>query len=365
MEGVEKLEVDQSQTTRFLFLCIANDRLGFGHLHRLLVLAEEFSQKKLGVDFLVFGSDQASVQVSESGYLCYLVDWSGESNSELKFDSSKIDSSKYAGIVIDTSHPSFFSIIEFSDFLFWLSSIEKLKVLIDSVGRESFVERFSEIQIDLQIIPYVTDQAISERPWRQLIGPKFTILEASFGLESLHRVIRDEAVKVMITCGGSDPTHLSGRVLKNLLDFNWLEITLVIGPLFSPAYRNYLDEICRASSQLISVVYSPAGLSELMVGGDFAIATSGLTKYELAASGTPAILISIDSAHDQANKSFSKLGSIVDLGFPWSDADLKNQVGKLRFDRETRRLMSDAGKRIVDGRGSQRIVTAVLELMKC
>ena len=97
---------------------------------------------------------------------------------------------------------------------------------------------------------------------------------------------------------------------------------------------------------------------------DLAIATSGLTKYELAATGTPAILISPDQIHTTANEPFAALGSAVDLGWIQrvTPSELASKVRSLLDDTEQRGAMACAGMRAVDGRGAARIAAALNDL---
>jgi spore coat polysaccharide biosynthesis predicted glycosyltransferase SpsG len=98
-----------------------------------------------------------------------------------------------------------------------------------------------------------------------------------------------------------------------------------------------------------------------MLEVDFAISASGLTKYELAAVGIPAILFSIDDAHHIANQPFSALGSCIDLGAGLSKASIKKFAVFLMLNPDKRQNMSLAGKSSVDGRGIERFFNEILE----
>ena len=74
----------------------------------------------------------------------------------------------------------------------------------------------------------------------------------------------------------------------------------MLGPLIDVALADSVRDACNASHHNYEVVVSPPDLLEYMRWCDVAIATSGLTKYELAASGTPAIIFSIDNEHHEA-----------------------------------------------------------------
>ena len=101
-----------------------------------------------------------------------------------------------------------------------------------------------------------------------------------------------------------------------------------------------------------------------MLWCDLAVSTSGLTKYELAATGTPAILLSHDSAHAQNNRPFAALGTALDLGEAagLSTATLAEALGVLLNDAARREEMSRRGRAAVDGAGAARIIDAIEEL---
>src|SRR3546814_9106366 len=89
-----------------------------------------------------------------------------------------------------------------------------------------------------------------------------------------------------------------------------------------------------------------------------------LTKYELAATGTPSILLSHDRSLAEYNLSCAELGAAVDLGeiALLSDITIAETVRALLQDAARRARMSSCGRRAVDGRGAFRIVAVIEDL---
>src|SRR3546814_12413238 len=73
-----------------------------------------------------------------------------------------------------------------------------------------------------------------------------------------------------------------------------------------------------------------------------------LTKYELAATGTPAILLSHDRAHAENNLAFAELGAAVDLGeiALLSDITIAEPVRALLQDAARRARMRSEERRV-------------------
>jgi UDP-2,4-diacetamido-2,4,6-trideoxy-beta-L-altropyranose hydrolase len=354
---------------KYLFFCVANDSVGFGHLSRSLILATVFCKSGNDADFLVFGSESARTRVIQSGFKCFFCSW--PQNSEACWEMDELNSSLmfYHALIVDLSHPLFFSFFIEDKRKTCLSLLEKfdgVKVVIDSVAEQSFLRRFPTVGISLQIVPYVTNIPSPTGSWRTLKGPDYAVLSQSENLLAKKRSIRTKADRILITCGGSDPTCLTNKIMESLDGLvDPLDLTVVVGPLFSKKLSTEIKALAHSGRHRAKVVESPPSLIDLMVWSDIAIATSGLTKYELAATGTPAIVMSIDSFHDQVNQPFAALGSVIDIGYEWSSHHLVREVEQLRQDRKKRSNMSQAGQHLVDGFGAQRILEEVEEIIKC
>jgi spore coat polysaccharide biosynthesis predicted glycosyltransferase SpsG len=102
-----------------------------------------------------------------------------------------------------------------------------------------------------------------------------------------------------------------------------------------------------------------------MLWCDLAIAASGLTKYEFAATGTPALVFSIDAIQEASNQSFAATGSVVDLGLHPTPDSIAGQTLRLLGDHPLRKTMAAAGRTLVDGAGTQRLIAELVKELKC
>ena len=95
---------------------------------------------------------------------------------------------------------------------------------------------------------------------------------------------------------------------------------------------------------------------------DFSIATSGLTKYELAATGTPSILFSIDEFHNNKNFQFAQKNTCLDLGVGISKLKLKKAILNFIENKYLLNNMSLNGLLLVDGFGIKRIFSELIRM---
>jgi UDP-2,4-diacetamido-2,4,6-trideoxy-beta-L-altropyranose hydrolase len=334
----------------------AGMRAGMGHLRRCLILANEARKRQMPVEFLLYGDSGAAKHVIGEGFSCKHRE-AISLQSQLK-DSSIPVSGQGVGMVMDCltadnlADPEALSVY----LEFWHERVEKL-LFIDGGMPMALRSVINTPRIDLLVAPYVGEQPVLNADYKSLCGSAYYPLAKSFA-STVFSDVPETASRILVTCGGSDISNLTPLVLQGLeMVGQNLEIRVVTGPLFRDSLICELRALVSAMTHEVQIEYDPDNMAALMNWADMAIATSGLTKYELAATGTPSILISIDEDHELVNRQFLKAGTAISLGVSNSLTAhcVRDAVTELAADRKQRKSMSEAGQFLIDGKGSERI----------
>ncbi|MCK4828486.1 hypothetical protein KA005_72820, partial [bacterium] len=256
------------------------------------------------------------------------------------------------------------------NFAFYLEKLKgyfKYIVLIDGSGKHSLRGRLAEISVDLLIAPYVGESESSQAlPYRVLAGPNYYILGCEYS-DIRRRIVKQEANKLLITCGGSDPLGVSLKVLTalKLIADRKLDVRIAIGPYFKSDLKAKICSKIATIQHVVTILNEPPNLAKHMLWCDLAIANTGLTKYELATTGTPALFLSINQEHADVNIPFLMEGTGIDLGVynSVSEENIANKICSLLSDFDMRQTMAKTGQGVMDGHGAERII-AKMELLK-
>jgi spore coat polysaccharide biosynthesis protein SpsF len=168
---------------------------------------------------------------------------------------------------------------------------------------------------------------------------------------------------VLLTFGGSDPQGLTLKAARALQGLDpGIEIVAVAGPAF--AYRREFEELARSMPRRIPLINQAAGhIADLMLEADLVVGSGGMTVYEIAALGTPGIVLGQNVREESRMREFARHGTVrhLGLGTEVSEEALLQAVQALLRDGEGRREMSERGRSLVDGLGAARAAGLVLE----
>lgn len=190
-------------------------------------------------------------------------------------------------------------------------------------------------------------------------GPAYAIVRSEFLAARLRsRVIAPSAKELVITFGGADPANHSARVLEAVAApaFSGLRVRLVIGPNFARAAA--LE--AQARVQGVEVIRNAPNLAGLFSGADVAISGGGTTMLELACLGTPTLVIPQNRAEARFSASLAARGAVMALPSEVKTAQLRSTLAGLLEDPAARRRLHDTARRVVDGRGQERIADLLL-----
>jgi len=344
------------------FIAAADNRIGFGHLNRCLSVASFAARMGVTPQFVIFGDDRAAARVSRTKFPFQMRPVGDLARG---FRSEPVDAA-----VVDVIYPVYFRDGNSPMNLFGpLRQAARVVAAIDSLGEETIAEQARDVPLNFLAAPYALAEAdrvrLSKVSCQVLAGADYALLSSGYiGLS--RREQRPEADRILVTCGGSDPLGWTSVVMRGLESMaDRLSVRVIVGPLFSPVLRADIEAFSATSSHRIEMVDAPDNLVAHMQWCDIAIAASGLTKYELAATGTPTILFSIDAFHDKNNRAFAALQVTEDLGASPSSEAIAGAARNLLADRDRRKALAVSARSVVDGRGAQRLIAKIMEKLSC
>ena len=234
--------------------------------------------------------------------------------------------------------------------------------VIDSMMTTCLGARVS-LPVDLLVIPYsgAERQTVLDGPRHLALGVDFVIFDPSYAqLEATASGATTRVDRLLVAAGGSDPTKAMLICLQaiELVRDPPKHIRVIVGPGFDPELTAEIERHCAGSSLGFELIHGPKTLAQHISWCDLALSASGLTKYELARCGKPALLFSIDQLHADANLIFCENGCAKEIGIveTLEPAYVADELTLLIADGAQRGSMSKAGRKAVDGSGSERIL---------
>jgi UDP-2,4-diacetamido-2,4,6-trideoxy-beta-L-altropyranose hydrolase len=206
-----------------------------------------------------------------------------------------------------------------------------------------------------------------------LLGPTYIMMRQEFFKRSQPEELMPEtANRILITFGGSDPDNITLKVIDSLwnLRIRKLKIDIVVGPS-NPNLSKVEKAVSSLRNRLLSMDSSirllvNPDMPQIMASADLAISAAGSTCWELAYMGLPLLAVVLAENQIGIAEGLEKAGAAINLG--WGtliDSDtLCKQIEQIIFDQSTRRSMSHTGKKMIDGKGVDRIISKMKSINK-
>jgi UDP-2,4-diacetamido-2,4,6-trideoxy-beta-L-altropyranose hydrolase len=230
---------------------------------------------------------------------------------------------------------------------------ENFKVL--SIDDNAIIHYFSDIVVN-QNIGSEKIKFSAEKYTKFLLGSKYVMLRDEL-LKRDKKKYKKYVEKILITLGGTDTDNLTLKILKSLEEINKnYEFIVIIGPL-----NNFYKELKRFSDNSkarVRLLKSPENMADIYLESDIAISAGGSSCYELAYFGIPNIIITVADNQLNIAKELDKKNVSIYLGKKedFSSNKIKENVLKLINDNSLRKNMAENGRKLVDGKGKQRII---------
>lgn len=183
-----------------------------------------------------------------------------------------------------------------------------------------------------------------------LLGTRYLLLRREFvEWSGWRRVWPAPAEHVLVSIGGSDPTGFTGVLMSNK-GFVALATTF----LFGGSARDVASLQGHANAELLK---DEPDMPRLMSRSDITVLCAGGTLWESLFMGCATVSFSRNSTQDSVLQDLQSMGAARWMGRieSYDPARLSEIVEEIASSESMRKTMCEAGKKIVDGGGAQRV----------
>ncbi len=220
-----------------------------------------------------------------------------------------------------------------------------------------------------QNITATADLYAAREPYTQLLlGPQYILLRQEFALWQLwHRSIFPKVQNVLVTFGGSDPSNLTAFILECLQHVSEaLNVYVVLGSNY--VFEDQLQlQAGRTPSHLqFQFLRNVSNMPALMSWADVAISGGASTCWELAFMKLPSLVLVPDVVQQAIVSKLVEYRVTHCLGNAfaeeWAQLSPETIAGEIEAvfqKKQYREQMSEQGRALVDGCGTQRVIDAL------
>ncbi len=323
-----------------------------GHLLRCEALAHALQGlAACEIHFALRGSDQAAARIERAGWkLIRLPLEAGVAADVLASQASELAAS---AVIFDVRDPvperSLDALRQRPTVLALIDDESPMRLAMDLIFSPPMPQALSLDGSGLRGAHYIGWDWI---PLRQSFAEAAAIAPAA---------LADDA-PLLVCMGGADPAGLTFKAMYALEQIEaFVPITIVIGEFC--AYEQSLRGLCARSRHRIVLRKAVEDMPTLMRTHGFALASFGVTAYELTALGLPALYLSLTPDHAVCAAELERHGVArhLGLGSDVSEKEIARALCELHGGRDIRGAMAQRARSLIDGLGASRIAAAILE----
>ncbi|MHB8117233.1 MAG: UDP-2,4-diacetamido-2,4,6-trideoxy-beta-L-altropyranose hydrolase [Methanothrix sp.] len=333
----------------------ASPEMGTGHVMRCLALAQAWKDAGGCAIFAMAGEmPEIECRLRGDGFTVHHIIAKPGSEKDAALTADLAISQNACFVVVDGYQFG-------SEYQMSLKKARLHLLFIDDYGHAEFY--YADLVLNQNI--YAQEELYNDRDFKTelLLGTPFVLLRREF-LSWRNRIRKnpDKAGKILVTLGGSDPDNVTLKILSSLqsLTANGIEVVVVVG--VGNAHNAALQAVAKLAQVPIRLVRNASNMPELMTWADMAIISGGTTSYETAFLGLPSLIVIIAANQVRVAEKLAEIQAATNLGWHHnlSCAYIQKTVEDLQVNCKARESMSRIGKQLVDGRGTTRVIKAIL-----
>ncbi len=322
-----------------LIRCDGGGEFGYGHVKRMIALARALRDREgIGAVFAVHGSEDALIPVRRAGF---------------EAEPVRDQAAPLRNLVRDRNPDILLLDCRTGP------SAPELAQLSKSVCVTAVVDDASERRLAADFAYYPPVPQAERLGWEggrcaPRIGWEWSILGTAQTSPQPKPV--SPRPTLLVAMGGSDPRGLTLRAARALARLDPIfRARFVIGP--GVADREKIASTVVKMKSNFETIEGAHDLANEYASADFALAAFGVTAYELASFGVPALYLCLTEDHALSASAFEYGGMGISLGVAdkTSDVQIGRSVWSLLNDPARRREMRMAGLTTIGGEGASRV----------
>lgn len=330
-----------------LIRCDGGGKFGYGHVKRMVALARALRDcESIGVLFALNGTPDAALPIRRAGFEAVMIDGHDDLAALIRKQTPDL-------LLLDGREGP------------GRGALEQLRRNIPIVA---VIDDGSDTRLAADFAYYPPVPQAKALDWTGArtvprIGWEWSLLGLNPHLTPVHAM--SARPTLLVAMGGSDPMGLTLRAAQALMPLDPIfRIRFVIGAGMADGAKVAAHVVSLKDNY--ETVEGADDLATEYASADLALCAFGVTAYELAAFGVPAIYLGLTEDHARSASAFEAAGMGRSLGVASQvrDDDILAAVKALMGDAGRRREMRNAGFSILDGNGAARIAADLAAALK-
>jgi spore coat polysaccharide biosynthesis predicted glycosyltransferase SpsG len=338
-----------------LFRVDGTTRLGWERLARCQALAAALQRRRRPTYFLSqLEPGSLALALKRVGNEWLEADNTAGDADDLAETVQEVRRLRPAAVVVDAPDVS-------EDYLKELRATGSMLVSIDHLANISFPSRL----IVNPLLGPGRDAYTFRQGTQMLLGARYAIVRPEIRRVRPARAQEPtQPFRAVVALGDDDLNDQAKKLAEILLHTPKVEkVDIIVRPQHPGL--SALQELAAAHSERVSVAIESADVTARIARAHFAISAGSSWSLELACVGLPQLLVVQSEAHWPTAQRLEEEGAATCLGWHESVSaqTVRMAVQNLLGDNLERQAMSRCGRQLIDGRGPDRLVTALEVLL--
>jgi spore coat polysaccharide biosynthesis predicted glycosyltransferase SpsG len=338
-----------------LFRVDAGPGVGWEHLSRCLVLAAALQRRRRPAYFLSqLEPGSLGLTVKRGGNEWLDADAPAGAADDLEETIREVRRLQPAAVVVDAPAVS-------EDYLAAVRRTGALLVSLDSLAGVRFPSRL----IINPLLGPGRDDYEFVLGTQMLLGARYALVRPEIRrVRPLRAQEPAQPFRALVALGDDDPHRQAGELAKLLLNCPRVGRVDVVARPWHPDLAA-LQTLAEANPERLEVASEPVEVPPRVARCHFAVTAGNAWSLELACVGVPQLLVVQSETHWPTAQRLEEEGAAACLGWHAnvSASTVRQAVHDLLTDPLERQAMARCGRKLIDGRGPDRLVTALEVLL--